>query len=103
MNLVGKLILWVHFLSSNNPIRRRNWGTVAGVNCPLLSSPAHGEVVKILSVAAKFAAVVIHRRVTAIVSHMHVAVIVAAVVAAIVAAVVDAIVAAIVSLPAVGL
>merc|ERR1712037_1029658 len=23
-NLVGKLILWVHFLSSNNPIRRRN-------------------------------------------------------------------------------
>ena len=62
-NLVGKLVFWVHFLASNNPrktrisqecfgalksdeilmrtlglgpVRRRHWGTVTGVDGPLL-------------------------------------------------------------------
>merc|ERR1712115_478636 len=35
-NLVGKLVFSVHFLSSNNPVRRRHWGAVTSVDGPLL-------------------------------------------------------------------
>merc|ERR1712037_728111 len=59
-NLVGKLMLWVHFLSSHNPVRRRNWGTVAGVDRPHLSSSAHSEVVEVLKLSV--AAIIVSHR-----------------------------------------